>query len=132
VKEKKYNHAMDIAFAVPNSEYEDWYDCLKNEKQMVINALQKRIRELFTEQEYMEAISGFDTYEEGDLPPVKSPALVEKKSKRKIGRGYPWPTDEEGEAAVAAVKKDMPSEAQTRYNQRDIKKREKNEAQKER
>jgi|ETNmetMinimDraft_5_1059913.scaffolds.fasta_scaffold54582_4 hypothetical protein len=32
-------------------------------------------------------------------------------------------TDEEGEAALAAVKKSMPSEAQTRYNQRDIKKR---------
>ena len=32
-------------------------------------------------------------------------------------------TDEEGEAAIAALKKDMPSEAQTRYNQRDIKKR---------
>ena len=32
-------------------------------------------------------------------------------------------TDEEGEAALAAVKKDMPSKAQTRYNQRDIKKR---------
>ena len=55
---------MDIAFAVPNSEYEDWFDCLKNEKQMVINALQKRIRELFVESEYLEAISGFDTYDE--------------------------------------------------------------------
>ncbi len=50
-----------------------------------------------------------------------------KRSKRKFGCGYPWPTDEEGEAAIAAVKKDMPSEAQTRYNQRDIKKRKKNE-----
>tara|TARA_Y100001938_G_scaffold148347_1_gene231767 strand:+ start:145 stop:321 length:177 start_codon:yes stop_codon:yes gene_type:complete len=32
-------------------------------------------------------------------------------------------TDEEGEKALAALKKDMPSEAQTRYNQRDINKR---------
>ena len=35
-------------------------------------------------------------------------------------------TDEEGEAALAAVRKSMPSEAQTRYNQRDIKKRKEN------
>ena len=35
-------------------------------------------------------------------------------------------TDEEGEAALAAVKKSMPSEAQTKYNQRDIKKRKEN------
>ncbi len=34
-----------------------------------------------------------------------------------------YPSDEEGEAALAAVKKDMPSKAQTRYNQRDIEKR---------
>jgi len=34
-----------------------------------------------------------------------------------------YPSDEEGEAALAAVKKDMPSKTQTRYNQRDIKKR---------
>ena len=32
-------------------------------------------------------------------------------------------TDEEGELALAAVKEIMPSEARTRYNQRDIKKR---------
>jgi hypothetical protein len=35
-------------------------------------------------------------------------------------------TDEEGEAALAAVRKNMPSEAQTKYNQRDIKKRKEN------
>ena len=63
MKEKKtYNHAFDIAFAVPNSQYEDWYDCLKHEKQAVINALQKRVREVFEADEYMEAMSGVDTY----------------------------------------------------------------------
>ena len=35
-------------------------------------------------------------------------------------------TDEEGEAALAAVRKNMPSEAHTKYNQRDIKKRKEN------
>ena len=35
-------------------------------------------------------------------------------------------TDEEGEAALAAVRKNMPSEAQAKYNQRDIKKRKEN------
>ena len=39
--------------------------------------------------------------------------------------GVRFPTDEEGEAAIAALKKSMPSEAQTRYNQRDIKKKKK-------
>ena len=68
MKEKKtYNHAFDIAFAVPNSQYEDWYDCLKHEKQAVINALQKRVREVFEANEYMEAMSGIDTYEEESL-----------------------------------------------------------------
>jgi hypothetical protein len=61
---KRYNHAFDLAFAVPQSQYEDWFDCLKNEKGMVINALQKRIRELFENNEYLEAMSGFDTYDE--------------------------------------------------------------------
>ena len=73
MKEKKtYNHAFDMAFAVPDSQYEDWYDCLKYEKQAVINALQKRVREVFEANEYMEAMSGVDTYEEGDydLPAV--------------------------------------------------------------
>tara|TARA_B100000287_G_scaffold326019_1_gene310269 strand:+ start:276 stop:512 length:237 start_codon:yes stop_codon:yes gene_type:complete len=73
MKEKKtYNHAFDMAFAVPNSQYEDWYDCLKHEKQAVINALQKRVREVFEAGEYLEAIGGVDTYEEGeaDLPQV--------------------------------------------------------------
>ena len=32
-------------------------------------------------------------------------------------------SDKQGDAAIAAVKRKMPSEAQTRYNQRDIKKR---------
>lgn len=67
---EKYNHAFDIAFSVPMSEYKDWEDCLKHEKEAVINALQRRVRELFESNEYMEAISGFDTYEEGDLPEV--------------------------------------------------------------
>ena len=65
MKEKKtYNHAFDVAFQVPDSQYKDWEDCLKHEKQQVINALQRRVRELFEAKEYLEAISGFDTYEE--------------------------------------------------------------------
>ena len=35
-------------------------------------------------------------------------------------------TNEEGEVVLAAVRKSMPSEAQTKYNQRDIKKRKEN------
>ena len=36
---------------------------------------------------------------------------------------YDWPTDEEGEAAIAALKESMPSERQTEYKRRDIEKR---------
>jgi len=36
-----------------------------------------------------------------------------------------WPTDEEGERALKALRESLPSLAQTRYNQRDIKKRRK-------
>ena len=82
MKEKKtYNHAFDMAFAVPNSQYEDWYDCLKHEKQAVINALQRRVREVFEAGEYLEAIGGIDTYEEGeDLPAV--PDNADKATKK--------------------------------------------------
>ena len=83
MKEKRYNHAFDIAFAVPMSKYEDWYDCLKYEKQAVINALQKRVREVFEANEYAEAISGIDTYEEGeDLPPIQIPDNADKATKK--------------------------------------------------
>ena len=37
-----------------------------------------------------------------------------------------WWSDEEGEKALKALRASMPSKAQTRYNQRDIKKRNEN------
>lgn len=58
-----YNHAFTIAFAVGKSQYEDWADCLANEKQLVIAGLEARIAELMSG-EYPEAIDGFDSYEE--------------------------------------------------------------------
>jgi len=42
----------------------------------------------------------------------------------KLSRGL---TDEEGERALERLKNNLPSETQTRYNQRDIKKRRENE-----
>lgn len=60
-----YNHAFDVAFAVAGSEYPDWEDCLKNEKHLVIAALLMRVRHLIeNNSEFLESISGFDTYEE--------------------------------------------------------------------
>lgn len=62
-----YNHAFTLAFAVPGSKHEDWWDALKDpeEKQAVIAALYKRIRMLEdNDAEYVEALEGFDTYEE--------------------------------------------------------------------
>lgn len=60
-----YNHAFTIGFAVGQSQYEDWADCLANEKELVIKALEARIAELKSpSSEYPEALDGFDTYEE--------------------------------------------------------------------
>jgi hypothetical protein len=60
-----YNHAFTVAFAVPASEYEDWSDSLTNEKDKIISALERRIQMLKdNDAEFMEALDGFDTYEE--------------------------------------------------------------------
>ena len=60
-----YNHAFTIGFAVGQSEYDDWADCLANEKELVIKALEARIAELKSpSSDYPEALDGFDTYEE--------------------------------------------------------------------
>jgi hypothetical protein len=60
-----YNHAYTIGFAVPESEYEDWEDCLRHEKAKVISAMIKRIWLVMdNDQEFMEALDGFDTFEE--------------------------------------------------------------------
>ena len=64
----KYNHAFTIGFAVPESDYEDWEDCVKNEKSKVIAALLERVDSLLhNDVEYGEALDGFDTYEETGL-----------------------------------------------------------------
>ncbi len=57
---------MDVAFAVPGSQYEDWVDCLEHEKDKVIAALESRLALLKSDNgEFLEAVSSFDTYEEG-------------------------------------------------------------------
>ena len=61
---KTFNHAFDIGFSVSGSKYEDWMDCLEKEKEMVVQALFERLVTVFSSKEYLEAISGFDTYEE--------------------------------------------------------------------
>lgn len=62
-----YNHAFTLAFAVPGSKHEQWWDALQDptEKPAVIKALYERIRLLEdNDAEYQEALEGFDTYEE--------------------------------------------------------------------
>ena len=64
---KTYNHAFDIGWELPNSEYEDAYDALLHEREKVFAALLKRIQDLRSGQyprEYLEAIGHFDTFEE--------------------------------------------------------------------
>lgn len=63
-----YNHAFTLGFAVPGSKHENWVDALKDptEKHAVIGALLSRVEQLVeNNQEYIEALEGFDTYEEG-------------------------------------------------------------------
>ena len=60
-----FNHAYSLGFAVPASNYEDWEDCLRHEKGKVIMGLLTRIAELMgNDQEFMEALEGFDTFQE--------------------------------------------------------------------
>lgn len=60
-----FNHAFDVAFAVPGCEYEDWADVLEHEKDKVLAALRERVAFLESnEAEFREAISGFDSFEE--------------------------------------------------------------------
>ena len=61
---RKFNHAMDIAFEVSGSDYEDWADCLEKEKEKVMHAMWERLITVFQSNEYLEAIGGFDTHEE--------------------------------------------------------------------
>lgn len=65
MKNPKFNHAFTLAFAVPDSDHEDWLECLKHEKEKVVNGLMERINVLLTnESEYLEALEGFDSYEQ--------------------------------------------------------------------
>lgn len=64
-KKQKFNHAFTIAFEVKASDHEDWLECLKNEKEKVINGLMERINVVLSDNgEYLEAIEGYDTHEE--------------------------------------------------------------------
>lgn len=61
----KFNHAFTLAFEVPGSENSDSLECLRHEKEKVINGLLARINVLLTnDSEYFEALESFDTYEE--------------------------------------------------------------------
>jgi|LauGreDrversion4_2_1035121.scaffolds.fasta_scaffold152862_4 hypothetical protein len=60
-----YNHAYSLGVAVSGSQYESADDCVKHEPMLVIKALLLRIAELTTNHaEMLEAMEGFDTYEE--------------------------------------------------------------------
>ena len=64
MKKKTFNHAFDLAWEVSESVYEDGYDCLEHETEKVFAALMKRVRDLMSGRESMEAIGHFDTHEE--------------------------------------------------------------------
>jgi hypothetical protein len=60
-----YNHAYTLAFAVPASNYEDGYECLENEKEKVIGALERRLQLLRENNaEFLEALECWDTFDE--------------------------------------------------------------------
>jgi|GEM_PF-1889233 len=61
----KYNHAYTLGFAVSGAIYSDPTETLEKEVDKVIEALLLRVAELIAnKQEYMEALEGFDTFEE--------------------------------------------------------------------
>ena len=76
-KEKTYNHAFDLAFAVPDSNFEDPNECLDNEMEKVTRSFLARVGNLFEERQWLnpatnetqtfmecnEAFGGYDTYE---------------------------------------------------------------------
>lgn len=60
-----WNHAYTLAFAVSGSQHEDWYEAMKEEKEQIISALLARVEMLQTNNvEFMEALEGFDTFNE--------------------------------------------------------------------
>ncbi len=63
-KKPKFNHALCLTFTV-TSEHEDWPDCLKNEKEKVMNALMEKISLVLSDHEqWIQSFEGFDTNEE--------------------------------------------------------------------
>lgn len=61
----KYNHAYTLGFAVGGCVHSNPTEALDKEVDKVIEALLLRVAELISnKQEYMEALEGFDTYEE--------------------------------------------------------------------
>lgn len=68
-----WNHAYTVAFAVGGSQHENWYEAMKEEKEQIISALLARVEMLRTnDAEFMEALEGFDTYDE-DFPGFDGP-----------------------------------------------------------
>ena len=64
IKKLKFNHAISLNFTV-TSEHEDWFDCLCNEKEKLINALMERINVLLSEDsQYYRSFEHIDTVEE--------------------------------------------------------------------
>jgi hypothetical protein len=64
IKKPKFNHDIALNFTV-TSEHEDWFDCLCNEKEKLINALMERINVLLSEDsQYYRSFEHIDTVEE--------------------------------------------------------------------
>lgn len=60
-----WNHAYTVAFAVSGSQHEDWHEAMKHEKEKIISALLARVELLQSNDgEFMEALEGFDTFDE--------------------------------------------------------------------
>ena len=57
-----FNHAFDMAVQV-ESEYDDFYRVLQNEPEKVKQAILDRVKSMFKDREYLEALSSFDSYE---------------------------------------------------------------------
>ena len=57
-----YSHAFDLAFSV-DTFVEDPYELLSKDKGLVKRALMARVESLFEDDEYLEGLGHFDSYE---------------------------------------------------------------------
>lgn len=63
---EKYSHIFDLCFSV-DSPYENFEECLAKQKNDIILSVNKRVRNIFRENDYLESIGHVETFEQLEL-----------------------------------------------------------------